>query len=84
MDLALCLNVFGCLACFQGWHRAREERRRNRHGVTYPKVRDTAKIKKIEVTWRAWNAGRNHATHNTFPSNSHLTSTPVLDSDPSD
>lgn len=38
MDLALCLNVFGCLACFQGWHRAREERRRARHGVTYPKV----------------------------------------------
>lgn len=39
MDLALCLNVFGCLACFQGWHEAREERRRARHGVTYPKVR---------------------------------------------
>lgn len=38
MDLALCLNVFGCLACFQGWHQAREERRRARHGVTYPKV----------------------------------------------
>lgn len=41
MDLALCLNVFGCLACFQGWHRAREERRRTRHGVTYPKVNFT-------------------------------------------
>lgn len=38
MDLALCLNVFGCLACFQGWHKAREQRRRARHGVTYPKV----------------------------------------------
>ncbi|CAM9199784.1 unnamed protein product [Scytosiphon promiscuus] len=38
MDLALCLNVFGCLACFQGWHLAREQRRRARHGVTYPKV----------------------------------------------
>ncbi|CAN0018639.1 unnamed protein product, partial [Laminaria digitata] len=38
MDLALCLNVFGCLAGFQGWHRAREERRRARHGITYPKV----------------------------------------------
>ncbi|CAM9718842.1 unnamed protein product, partial [Sphacelaria rigidula] len=38
MDLALCLNVFGCLACFQSWHRAREQRRRHRHGVTYPKV----------------------------------------------
>lgn len=38
MDLALCLNVFGCLAGFQAWHRAREERRRARHGITYPKV----------------------------------------------
>lgn len=44
MDLALCLNVFGCLACVQGWHRAREERRRNRHGVTYPKVAATSQM----------------------------------------
>ncbi|CAM9684675.1 unnamed protein product [Discosporangium mesarthrocarpum] len=38
MDLALCMNVFGCLACFQSWHQARETRRRRKHGVTYPKV----------------------------------------------
>ncbi|CAN0021294.1 unnamed protein product, partial [Choristocarpus tenellus] len=38
MDLALCLNVLGCLACFQNWHKTRETRRRKKHGVTYPKV----------------------------------------------
>lgn len=38
MDLALCLNVFGCMACADRWHRARERRRRRKHGTHYPKI----------------------------------------------
>eukprot|EP00953_Heterococcus_sp_UTEX-ZZ885_P017746 9935-Heterococcus_DN1.PRE.2 len=38
MDLALCLNVFGCMACASRWHTARKKRRRSKHGTTYPKA----------------------------------------------
>ncbi|CAM9141602.1 unnamed protein product [Chrysoparadoxa australica] len=38
MDVALTLNVFGCLVCAQKWHSTREIRRKKKHGVAYPKV----------------------------------------------
>ncbi|KAG5178965.1 hypothetical protein JKP88DRAFT_247768 [Tribonema minus] len=38
MDLALSLEVFGCMVCARKWHEMREARRTQKHGTHVPKV----------------------------------------------